>query len=270
MASSFVRNNIRYRSAASKALEGYYNSKAFILNELVTQENGFGENAKEILLLLFNKHADWLFHTETLLLDKSSVSEQDVVSMQMDLQAVTDDVTEILQEHTEVFDQEYVRHWLHVHKQKFTVLVDMIKDVEGMTQIIAFPYATECLVEYLNSTLFELYELDCLLGSNVCRTKLSTNESHPHTLILHIDDVSVQYSSLKHTSAELERVAYYEQHILDRRSKIDIRVRDYVVRANSEQPRSEVLSELKQAILSKHWVKELEIVNPNAEKSQLI
>lgn len=266
MTAPFVRNNIRYRSAASKALEGYYNSKAFILNQLVTPENGFGEDAKEILLLLFNKHADWLFHTEALLLDKCEVSARDVERMQTDLKNVTSSVADILRKHTEVFNQEFVAHWTAIHAQKHKVLMAMVEDVVGMTQIIAFPYVTECLIEYLNSTLFEIYELDCLLGSDFVRTSLSTNNSHPHTLVLHIDDISVHYASIKGVSAEMERIAYYEQHILDGRSKIHVKVRDYVARSESIKPRSAIIQELKEFIEGQHWVKDLTVVNPNSER----
>lgn len=263
---AFVRNNIRYRSAASKALEGYYNSKAFILNQLVTSDNGFGEEAKEILLLLFNRHADWLFHTESLLLDKAEVSEDDIQAMQAELSRVTNLVKETLQENADVFTEEYIEHWLFIHQQKFEVLIKMLEDVQGMTQIIAFPYVTECLIEYLNSTLFELYELDCLLGSEVVRNKLSTNDSHPYTMVLHIDDISLQYSSERDVSAEVERIEYYEKKVLDRRSKIHVKVRDYVVRSEGSKPRSQIIEELRSFIESRSWLEDLEVVNPNSDR----
>lgn len=267
MSTPFVRNNIRYRSAASKALEGYYNSKAFILNELVTRENGFGESAKEILLLLFNRHAEWLFHTEALLLNKSNVSESDVHNMQQDLKSTTIDVFSTLDEHPEVFDVQYVKHWRHIHEQKLTVLLDMFTDIRGMTQIIAFPYATECLVEYLNSTLFELYELDCLLGSDLVESKLSTNRSAAQKLVLHIDDLSIAWSEKNGKQAEMERVLYYENLFCER--KTDIVIRDYIVRANSNKTRNQILSELRDMLATRSWADSITVVNPHADKDIL-
>lgn len=248
--SHFVRNNIRYRSAASKALEGYYNSKAFILNELVKKESQFGENAKEILLLLFNKHADWLFHTEALLLGKEKVSESDVQLMQEDLRSVSDSVNAILEKHTEVFDPEYIRHWRVIHGQKFVVLLDMIKSVNGMPRILAFPFATECLVEYLNSTLFEIYELDCLLGSDLVNTKLSDNMCSSNTLVLHIDDISVQYSEKTKQPAEIVRLQYYLNNILKESIQFPVVIRNYVWKASEERSSESILADLQSALMT--------------------
>lgn len=264
---AFVRNNIRYRSAASKALEGYYNSKAFILNQLVTSDNGFGEEAKEILLLMFNRYADWLFYTETFLLDKKEISTEDANEIRLNLVEMSEEIETILSNNADVFTEEFVEHWTFIHQQKLEVLSGMILDVEGMTQIIAFPYITECLVEYLNSTLFELYELDSLLGSDVVRKKLSTNNKHPQTLMLHLDDISLQYSSNREVSAEVERIQYYESKLLDRRSKIHVKVRDYVVRSDGIKPRSQIIEELQTFIESRTWLEDLEIVNPNCEQT---
>tara|TARA_B100000700_G_scaffold101966_1_gene115008 strand:+ start:58042 stop:58836 length:795 start_codon:yes stop_codon:yes gene_type:complete len=260
----FVRNNIRYRSAASKALEGYYNSKAFILNELVLPANGFSETAKEIILLMFNKHADWLSFAEPLLLNKSEVSGDDLDQMLSFLDSVSLDINEILEEHTDVFDPGFVRHWNHIHRQAALSVQEALRSVEGMSQIIAFPYATECLVEYLNSSLFEMYELDTLLGSDIAREQMSTNRAQPEKMTLYMDDTTIRYGQSCDAHPEIERLEYYVDNILDRRKRFQIVVRDYTSKASIEDARDESFEELSVYLAGLQCVESVEKIRPHS------
>lgn len=265
---TFVRNNIRYRSAASKALEGYYNSKAFILNELINPNNGFSETAKEILLLLFNKHADWLAFVEPLLLDKKSVSESDVAEMRQALVTVTQGISHIFEEHQEVFDAEFVRHWQHIHEQTQFTLHDAMGMAKGMPQIIAFPFATECLVEYLNTTLFELYELDCLLGSNIVKKRVSTNTTQPEKLIMFIDDATLRYRNLTGSQPEVDRFTYYVDELIDVNHSFSVEVRDYSRsgdRAENASTRDKTCTDLQHYFGDMAFVHDMKIVRPHGE-----
>lgn len=223
---SFVRNNIRYRSAASKALEGYYNSKAFILNELIDPKNGFDQSAKETLLLMFNKHAEWLLYVENLLLNRGVVGKEEIKLVIENLSCAFKSIIQIINQHGDVFDQEFIRPWLRIHRQVEIAVYDSIAHSEGMTQIIAFPYITECLISYLNATLFELYELDCLLGSNQVKTKASKNSTNPDRVILFVDDVTARYREISGRVPEIERLAYYVETFIDQ-AKVDVEIRDY-------------------------------------------
>lgn len=264
---AFVRNNIRYRSATSKALEGYYNSKAFILNELISSKNGFSETAKEILLLLFNKNADWLAFVEPLLLDKKSVSDDDVSEMKNSLNSVQEEIDQIFKDHPEVFETEFVRHWQHIHEQTRHTMYDAINTAKGMPQIIAFPFATECLVEYLNTTLFELYELDCLLGSDIVKEQASTNHTQPDKLIMFIDDATLRYKNLTGIQPEVARFSYYVDELIDVNRSFSVEIRDYSrsgSRADVESERNTTCMELQEYFGKLEYVREMHIVQPNS------
>lgn len=262
---TFVRNNIRYRSAASKALEGYYNSKAFILNELISRKNGFSETAKEILLLLLNKHADWLAYSEQLLLDKNSVSNEDARLMCASLQKVAQEVDAIFAEHDEVFDADFIQHWIKIRQPSVVTLCDSVMQAEGMTQIIAFPYATECLIEYLNATLFELYELDCLLGSNLVKQQQSSNCTQPEKLILCVDDMASRYHSLTGSRAELERFNYYVDVVIDMSKDFSVELRDYSNQAENSLP--DHCEALRSQLGSLHYVGNINVVRPHLQRT---
>lgn len=268
---TFVRNNIRYRSAASKALEGYYNSKAFILNELISPNNGFSGTAKEILLLLFNKHADWLTYVESLLLDKEKVSVDDVIGMKKGLDNVYDGVQQIFSDHPDVFEKDFVVHWTYIHELSMSALRESLLMAVGMPQIISFPFATECLVEYLNSTLFELYELDTLLGSNLVKTKLSTNDTQPDRLIMFIDDAGLRHRHQTGELAETRRFSYYIDNLLDGKSNFSIELRDYSRSGDREENvriREKTCTELQRYFSDAGLVQDIKIIRPHCKSKQ--
>lgn len=235
---AFVRNNIRYRAAASKALEGYFNSKAFILSELLKASNGFSDTAKEILLLLFNEHAHWLWDVERLLLDKDTITAEETVVMCHKLVELDKRVTTIFQEHPEVFSPGIVKHWQVIHRQPTLTLHDAIRSIEGSSQILAFPMATEYLMDYLSATLFEMYEIDALLGSDLVRQQESTNRSQPDTIIMFLDDVTLAYRKITGKPPEYDRLAYYKEHLLMSDREFLVEVRDYSAYADRESRES--------------------------------
>jgi hypothetical protein len=260
---AFIRNNIRYRSAASKAMEGYYNSKAFILNELINPDNGFSSTAKEVVLLLFNKHTDWLSYSEHLLLDKTVIGQDEIDSMQVSLGSIAIAINRTFNENSEVFDSLFIRHWTHIHYNNLRVMKSALAEAEGMPQIIAFPYAAECLVEYLNTTLFEIYELDCLLGSNFVKEQTTSNNSQPEKLILFIDDGSLSQRSAENKQPELERFTYYVDELIDKEKRFCVEVRDYSCRAENEQIRERACEEVRHHLTNMPQIKSFNVVRPN-------
>lgn len=260
---AFVRNNIRYRSAASKAMEGYYNSKAFILNELINPDNGFSETAKEVVLLLFNRHTDWLSYSEHLLLDKSEIGPDEINSMQVSLGSIAISIQKTFDENSDIFDSVFIRHWTHIHYNNLKVMKAALAEAEGMPQLIAFPYATECLVEYLNTTLFEIYELDCLMGSNFVKEQVTSNNSQPEKLILFMDDGTLSQRSAEDKQPELERFMHYVDELIDEEKQFCVEVRDYSNRAENEQTREIAYEEVLQYLNGMPQIKSVNLVRPN-------
>lgn len=224
----FRRNNIRYRSASAKALEGYYNSKAFILNEIINKKHSFSETAKEILLLLFNTHNEGLSRIETLLLDKESVSFTDVEAIVTVLKENFQFVTTTFDQNIDIFDSNFIRHWMKIHKQPLHTLYSSAAEALNKIPILAFPHITESLVAYLSATMFELYELDCLLGSNIVKRRVTTNDSFPNGVILYMDDVTMTYGKQTGTIPEMERFLYYVETLIAEDTKsLVVEIRDY-------------------------------------------
>jgi len=261
---SFVRNNIRYRSAASKAMEGYYNSKAFILNELIKSENGLSETAKEVCLLLFNKHSDWLAYSEHLMLNKVSIGTEEIGSMRFALDSIAVAIHRTFDENPDIFQPEFIKHWSYIHKQSLITLKARLDDAENMAQLIAFPYATECLVAHLNTTLFELYELDCLLGSDIVSKKLSTNDTQPNTLILFIEDGSLSSRPCRSIDPELNRYNYYAEHLIAPEKKFAVEIRDYSTGAENTDTRDYACEELSAHLNNLDQVNGVNVICPRA------
>jgi len=259
---SFVRNNIRYRSAASKAMEGYYNSKAFILNELIKPTNGLSETAKEVCLLLFNKHADWLAYSEHLMLNKVSIGKEEICSIQFALDSIAIAIHRTFDENPDVFEPKFIKHWSHIHRQSLTTLKASLDDAENMAQLIAFPYATECLVAHLNTTLFELYELDCLLGSDIVLNKISTNYTQPDKLILFVEDGSLSSGPCMGIGPELDRYNYYMENLIDPDKEFTVEIRDYSTGAENTNTRDYVCKELMAYLKAQPQINSVDIVSP--------
>lgn len=223
----FIRNNICFRSAAAKALEGYYNSKAYLLNEVISSKNSCSETTKEVLLLLFNTYNNVLFFAETQLLDKSTVSLDDVESITKELVNKFERICVIFDQNIDIFDSNFIRHWMKIHKQLLFALYHNVKGILNLQPIIAFPMLTESLTDYLNATLFELHELDSLLGSNIVKKRITTNDSLPNGLILYMDDLSAVYGEATGVGPEMERFLYYVDTLIDPDAKFEVQVKDY-------------------------------------------
>ena len=257
----FVRNNIRYRSAASKALEGYYNAKAFILNELISPKNDFGETPKELMLLLFNSHADWLHFAEHQLLDKDTLTQDDVRVLCDEHGRLMAAIWTIIDDRPEVFDRRFIQHWRTIHAPALAMFYTELESIIGITQIIAFPLLTSCLEEHLNATLFELYELDTLLGSDITRERLSTNQSCRDRLILFIDDTRLRYREHTNTSPEMDRFLYYADNIINTVLQFRVEVRNYSSRAKHEGLFNLAFEELRKALEGMPCIEGVEMVH---------
>jgi hypothetical protein len=242
---AFVRNNIRYRSAAAKALEGYYNAKAFFLNDMIKQDNGFSETARELLLLLFNKHADWLSFSENRLLNKQYVSQQEVEDMKTHFLSEYDEIEKILKENDDVFNPVFIKHWFNVHRPIMDSMLESITKINGMSQIVGFPLATECLIDYLNVTLFEIHELDCLLGSNLVDEKVTDNTTHSESVLLFVDDVTLDLGYITGNRPEVQRLNYYVQNVLSIDKQFPIEIRDYAHLTSNKDKQTSVYSAIR-------------------------
>lgn len=245
---TFVRNNINYRASCAKALEGFFCAKAFQLNQIVSSRNAFSETPKEVLLLMFNTHNRALFFTENLLLEKKQVTFDDVNAIITELREQFAEMINIFDQNINVFDSNFIRHWMKIHKQLLYFLYNKVESVLHSPPTLAFAVITQALVDYLNATLFELYELDCLLGSDLTKKTITTNRSNQHSLILYMDDTSQLYFQNTGVCPEMERLVYYVKTLISV-EKFDVQVHNYMRLSSNEagdKSASNLLFDLKQ------------------------
>lgn len=194
---AFMSNNIKFRSATAKALEGYYSTKAFILNELSDSRNDFSKGARELLLMMLNNYKEWTDFTEQYLLDKKTVAPQDLEVVLTNLQKISSVNMTVYESHPEVFHPDMIRLWKAVGKNAIRYFYTRVRKAAGMDHIEAYPYLIDCLLGLLQSTMYELYEIDALLGCELLKQgrPLTTNRSNPNRLVLILDDNDVDILS---------------------------------------------------------------------------
>lgn len=206
---TYVLNNIRFRSVSSKALERYYNAKSFILNELVDEKNQFSETAREIMLLFFNNYSEWALKVESLLLNRNKVTESDVQIILTRYGELIESNKLIFSVHGEVFLNDFIKVWGKHHKHIQRNFKARVKNTVGLSQMQAYPIIIDALVNALQTTLFELYEVDCFLGSDLVESKITTNRASVDNLVTYIDGCTLDYYNTTGVNPVAERVAFY-------------------------------------------------------------
>lgn len=224
---AYVLNNIRFRSVSSKSLERYYNVKAFVLAEMSDERRQFSVAARETLLLTFNSYSNWILEVENLMLNQSEITKELLylmLSKQCGLVA-TNNV--ILDTHTQVFTPEFIQVWRQAHVHVNAAFKLRAKTIVGLTPMEAYPLLLDALVDALRMTMYELYELDCLMGSDLVIKPNTTNRCHTSNLVTYISPGDVGYYMSTGLFPILERLKVYEQTILPKDVVIPIIVKNY-------------------------------------------
>lgn len=208
---SYVPNNIRFRTVSSKSLERYYNAKSFILNELIDERNQFSETAREIMLLLFNHYSKWVTTIESLMLNRDILTEGDIQIILKRYGEVVEVNKTVFSVHKEIFLGSFLEVWTPHHKIICNHFKDSIKQVSGMSNILAYPVIIESLVSALQTTLFELYEVDCFLGSNLVQAPVTSNRSNVDNLVAYIDGNTLDIYKSTGVNPLRERILKYSR-----------------------------------------------------------
>lgn len=206
---SFVPNNIRFRSVSSKAMSLFYGNKAFILNDLLMERNQFSEVARETLLLLFNSYTSWAQRVEYTFLNNSTVSEGAIEALLADDEKVQSYHLEIFELYPDLFCEKFVHPWYAVNVHTRAAFRAMIKSTNGMHTLEAFPIIVAGLSSMLQMCLYELYEIDCLLGSDYVPMQCTSNRSNADRLIVYIDNFTIDYYFQSGIFMCEERIKYY-------------------------------------------------------------
>lgn len=224
---AYVLNNIRFRSVSSKALQGYYDSKSFILNELIDERKQFSQVAREVLLLFFNSYSDWASKVEYLLLNRNVLDDSDIQIIFQRFGEVVESNKHIFRVHSDVFTADFMRVWGKVHYHIPQNFKRKVRRVSGKSQLEAYPLIIDALVKALQSTLFELYEVDCLLGSNLVEKRVTTNASNTDNLITYIDEGDLAYYRNTGVFIIKERLSYYLDEVILPGIQVPIVVKNY-------------------------------------------
>jgi hypothetical protein len=224
---AYVLNNIRFRSVSSKALERYYNSKSFILNELIDERKQFSQVAREIQLLFFNTYSDWASKVESLLLNRSKVDESDIKIIFQRFGEVVESNKQIFAIHSDVFRPDFLKVFAAVHKHIPQSFKRRVRENIGISQLEAYPLIIDALVAALQRTLYELYEIDCLLGSNLVAQKVTSNASQQDHIITYIGRDDLRDYRETGSFIAKHRLTHYLENVVLPNIVIPVKVRNY-------------------------------------------
>lgn len=224
---AYVLNNIRFRSVSSKSLEQYYNSKSFFLNELLDETKQFSRVAREIQLLFFNTYSDWASKVESLLLNRATVDESDIKILFQRFGEVVESNKQIFNIHSDVFLPKFLEVFSAVHRHIPLSFKSRVRATTGQSQLEAYPNIIKALIQALECTLYELYEIDCLLGSNLVAQKVTTNASMPDSVIIYIGKGDIAYYRETGIFVIKDRLDYYLESVVLPDIVIPITVKNY-------------------------------------------
>jgi len=205
----FIPNNIRFRSVAAYSLEHFYAAKSYMLNVVINEQNQFSEVAKETLLLLFNSYSKWATDVEAILLNRPTLTRKEI-DLTLDAeQAIQLRHRVIFEQHTDLFNPKFVEVWWQVNAHTRKAFHTLIRSVEGQSHLEAYPIIMSALGSTLQNCMYELYEIDCLFGSDFVEDRCSTNRSNTNRMVLYVDNYALDYFYKTGVFMCEERIRYY-------------------------------------------------------------
>jgi hypothetical protein len=165
----YVANNIQYRIASGKAIASYKNAQTFLMKEVAFNPyHEFSVVAKEILLLKYDIWFDYLCEIEQyFLVDEGKFISKDNIEILISLSNDRVKYYEfIMGDNPSIFHKKFLEIWLETHKVVYNHLIICMKNLEGLNKAEGFSLLTEKIINIMNHTLYELYEVDILMYSN--------------------------------------------------------------------------------------------------------
>ena len=208
---TFTPNNIIYRSVAACALEHFYGAKSYMLNVAVNEQNQFSETARETLLLLFNSYCKWAQIVESLFLNKPILTRSEVEACIDVANEIQNDHQYIFREHPHIFNPKFMQIWYEANAHTRQAFRNTILSTEGQSHLEAYPLIIAALGSALQMCMYELYEVDCLLGSDLVSDQCTTNRSNSNRMVLYVDNFALDYHKKTGIFMCLERLKVYSQ-----------------------------------------------------------
>lgn len=193
---SYFKNNIQFRIVAAKALESYKGNQAFMLNEVTRGE--FGTTTKEILLLQYDTWFQWCMFAERFCLRHDVLTDDHIGMLLVDASNREQKNFDIMATNLDAFRPEIVAVYRETHKHLVAFFIMQVNACVGMKSIDAFPRFVSALTHMLNSTLFELDEIDTIM------------ERKNVMPFLCVDDIGVEMFKKHKLSIPAERLRVYQ------------------------------------------------------------
>jgi len=205
----FIKNNIRFRSVAAYSLEHFYAAKSYMLNVVINEQNQFSEVAKETLLLLFNSYSKWAHEVESIFLNRPTLTRAEIDATLDAEQRLQNWHRQVFVENPDLFTQKFVEIWWAVNAHTRKAFQTTIRSVEGQSHLEAYPIIMATLGSTLQNCMYELYEIDCLLGSDFVEDRCSTNRSNSNRMVMYVDNYALDYFYKTGVFMFEERIRYY-------------------------------------------------------------
>jgi hypothetical protein len=222
----FYPNSVHFRIYSSKALEKFKNVQSFQLNQISNGKYYFSHDRREILLLKYDMWSRWLYEVENLMIELSGnhpefIIDKKDIELIISLAEKTSETYKnvILHKHSESFDQIFTNIWLKIHESPFRYMVEKIKDLIGYNFETTFIKIVDILVEVMQYTLYEIYELD----SVICKFTKKCSECNEEDGCKKIKDkdeciflIITEMAYKSHDKIKIclitERLKYYKEH----------------------------------------------------------
>nr|DAF93767.1 MAG TPA: hypothetical protein [Myoviridae sp. ctshb19] len=205
----FIKNNIRFRSVAACSLKHFYDAKAYMLDVVINEQNQFSEVAKETLLLLFNSYSKWATDVESIFLNRPTLTRQEIDQTLDAEQALQLRHRVIFEEHTDLFTPKFIEVWWQVNAHTRKAFQTLIRSTQGQSHLEAYPIIMSALGSTLQNCMYELYEIDCLLGGDFVEDRCSTNRSNTNRMVVYVDNFALDYFYKTGVFMCEERIRYY-------------------------------------------------------------
>ena len=199
--SKYLRNNIGFRRVSAAQMASFYQSKSFMLGEILDgrRANSFSPTAREILLQYFSA-MELLLHRvekEFIACHDGVITDHAIERCKGNAQDFSTTLKAIIADNPDDFDPMIAGPWLAVSKEYASHMMDLASSLVRGEITTAFCSITAFALSYLNHVMFTLHELTCLV-----------NKEDP---CLYISEIEIRVQVRKAISLAAARMSIYNR-----------------------------------------------------------